>query len=222
MEKRYKHLTIEERTLIQTELYMGFRPAVIAAGLNRSRSCVSRELVRNGWNRPAAARSVGRPPIAGGYCSLRPNQRAVKLAAKPRVPRKLMQGNALWSRVTDGIQRGLSPEQITGMLGRMDEPVRLCHETIYQAIYVMQRGILRTEMIAFLRFGHAKRQPRSRGTDRRGIIPHMVSIGARPAEIATSLVPGHWEGDHIKGKGNRSQVGTLIERTTLFVALVKL
>ena len=105
---------------------------------------------------------------------------------------------------------------------RMDEPIHLCHETIYQAIYVMPRGILRTEMIDFLRFGHKKRRPRTRGQDRRGVIPNMVSIDERPEEIAERLVPGHWEGDHIKGKGNKSQVGTLIERTTLFVALVKL
>ena len=133
-----------------------------------------------------------------------------------------MYGNALWSRVTDGLQRGLSPEQIAGTMARMSEPVRLCHETIYQAIYVMPRGILRTEMINFLRFGHAKRRPRTRGNDRRGVIPNMVSIDDRPAEIAMRLVPGHWEGDHIKGKRNGSQVGTLIERTTLYVALVKL
>ena len=43
-----------------------------------------------------------------------------------------------------------------------------------------------------------------------------------PADIAERLVPGHWEDDHIKGAGNRSQVGTLVERKTLYVALVKL
>ncbi|MGH9946550.1 MAG: IS30 family transposase [Pyrinomonadaceae bacterium] len=222
MTNRYHHLTLEERTLIQTQLQLGFKPAAIAAGLNRPRSCITRELARNGWATPAAVRPVGRPPLAGGYCSRRANGRAVRLAAVPRVPRKLVAGNALWTRVTDGLRQGLSPEQIAGMLGRMNEPVRLSHETIYQAIYVMPRGVLRTEMISFLRFGHAKRRPRTRGQDRRGQIPNMTSIDQRPADIADRLVPGHWEGDHIKGKGNRSQVGTLVERKTLYVALVKL
>ncbi len=107
-------------------------------------------------------------------------------------------------------------------MSRMNEPIRLCHETIYQAIYVMPKGKLRTETIALLRFGHNKRRPRARGSDRRGQIPNMTSIDQRPDDIAERLVPGHWEGDHIKGAFNRSQVGTLVERKTRFVALVKL
>ena len=86
----------------------------------------------------------------------------------------------------------------------------------------MPKGKLRTETIALLRLGHNKRRPRTRGNDRRGQIPNMTSIDQRPDDIAERLVPGHWEGDHIKGASNRSQVGTLVERKTRFVALVKL
>jgi IS30 family transposase len=73
MGKIYQHLFLEERSLIQTQLSMGFSPAAIAAGLKRARSTVTREMYRNGW-RPAVQRAhLGRPPIAGGttFCSLR-------------------------------------------------------------------------------------------------------------------------------------------------------
>ncbi|MGV8892244.1 MAG: helix-turn-helix domain-containing protein [Burkholderiaceae bacterium] len=47
MPKKYKHITLEDRTLIQTQLQLGFNPAAIAVGLNRPRSCITRELARN-------------------------------------------------------------------------------------------------------------------------------------------------------------------------------
>ena len=64
--------------------------------------------------------------------------------------------------------------------------------------------------------------PRTRGTDRRGQIPDMVSIHVRPPEIEDRLLPGHWEGDFIKGAGNKSSVGVLVERTSRLVLLVKM
>lgn len=67
MVKIYKQLSIEERTMIQTQLEMGIKPAAIARGLNRSASTLSRELRRNGWRAPETPRGPGRPPRAGGY-----------------------------------------------------------------------------------------------------------------------------------------------------------
>ena len=75
MGKNYKQLSIEERTMIQTQLEMGIKPAVIAAGLNRSASTLSRELRRNGWVR-AKGRSPGRPRLAGGYGAAVAQERA--------------------------------------------------------------------------------------------------------------------------------------------------
>jgi IS30 family transposase len=69
---------------------------------------------------------------------------------------------------------------------------------------------------------HAKRWPRSRGQDRRGEISDLVSIHVRPPEVEDRRLPGHWEGDLIKGANNASAIGTLVERTTRLVVLVKL
>jgi IS30 family transposase len=96
------------------------------------------------------------------------------------------------------------------------------HETIYCAIYAMPRGTLRTELISLLRKSHKARLPRTRGTDRKGGLPNMTNIALRPPEVAARIVPGHWEGDLIKGAMNRSSVGTLVERTSRYVMLVKL
>jgi IS30 family transposase len=99
---------------------------------------------------------------------------------------------------------------------------RCSTETIYASLYVLPRGTLRRQLPAALRPTRKARRPRSRGTDRRGHISTMTPIAARPAEVASRTVPGHWKGDLIKGARNASAVGRLVERTTRLVILARM
>jgi IS30 family transposase len=225
MGSKYKQLCLEERALIQTQISMGWSPAAIAAGLQRARSTVLRELRRNGWRRSAEVSYQSRRWGNGGYLARLADRRARRLRAMPRVVRRLVPGTPLWEQVMAELSRGLSPAQVGLTLGRMAEPVRLSHETIYTALYAMPRGELRARIMTLLRRRRMSRRSRSKGgvgAARNQFVDPIKLIDQRPEDVNLRLVPGHWEGDLIKGRFNQSQVGTLVERTTLYVALVKL
>ncbi len=226
MGTNYKHLSCEERTMIQLNLEQGCTLREIARSLQRAPSSISRELKRNGWTNPTKGpRRRRRPPLAGGYRAPLAQQRAVGLARTARYPSRLAQAGPLWGYGARLVQDRQSPEQISGILWRMqlDDPTRQgSHETSYTAVYAMPRGELRTELTACLRQCHKSRRPRARGTDRCGTIPNMVSIHMRSPEIQDRVMPGHWEGDLIKDARNASAVVTRVERSILFVTLAKM
>ena len=93
---------------------------------------------------------------------------------------------------------------------------------IYAGLYVLPRGTQRSALLATLRQARKAPRPRARGTDRRGQISNMTPMVERLAEIATRTVPGHWEGDLIKGDRNGLAVGTLVKRTTRLVLLARM
>jgi IS30 family transposase len=214
MGKSYNQLSLDERIQLQVRLREGASLCAIGRELGRSASTLSRELRRQ---------ASGNSPAT--YSAETAHRRARRMGRKPRRAHRLEHGSEPFEEFLDLFRVGCSPQQACRTLKRMhpDTPsLHFSHETVYQAIYAMPRGDLRAEVLTLLRFGRSKRRPRSRGKDRREQIPNLVSIHDRPAEIEERIIPGHWEGDTIKGKYNRSSVGTLVERTTLFVTLAKM
>ena len=183
----------------------------IAKRLCRSASTISREVKR----------TIGPERYDANFAH---SQSQARRFATRRSP-KLHPNGALFAVVHHYLKLHWSPQQIAGKLKEMwptDSEQTVSHETIYNAIYLHPRGELKRELIACLRHHNQTRKPRSRGTDRRYQIVDMQSIHIRPPEVEKRLIPGHWEGDLIKGAGNRSSVGTLVERTTGFVVLAKM
>lgn len=225
MPTNYRQLSAEERGTIMAMKREEKSAREIARCLGRAASTITRELRRNGYKGAHEVGPMGRPRIAGGYDAHRAGVRSRRVRRDARRPRKLRRGTALWDRVHRLLEQGWSPSQIAATLKREHpgEPaLQASHETIYTAIYAAPRGALRRELVALLRQGRGARRPRSRGTDRRGGLQDIVSIHVRPPEVEDRLMPGHWEGDFIKGARNQSSVGVLVERQSRLVLLAKM
>jgi IS30 family transposase len=90
-------------------------------------------------------------------------------------------------------------------------------------LFIQARGALRKELTACLRTGRTQRRPHTRiEHSGKGRLRNMILISDRPPEVADRAVPGHWEGALIIGKGGRSAIGTLVERSSRYVVLLHL
>jgi IS30 family transposase len=202
-------LSLVEREEIRAGVAAGESLRAIARRIGRAPSTVSRE--------------VGGVRGRGRYRATTADDVACVAALRPK-PSKLASCPRLRRAVVAMLERRFSPRQISARL-RLEHPddpeMRIAPETIYQSLYVQSRGRLRTDLSRYLRSGRSQRKPR-RGPTGQGRIRDMVSISQRPAEASDRAVPGHWEGDLIVGKANRSYIGTLVERQTRYVLLTHL
>lgn len=206
-----RYLSLPDRLAIADGLLVGRSLRAIATRIGKNVSTVSREV---------RARSID-----GTYLPYQADRAAATARVRPKRS-KLVVNHALREVVEEGLSRRLSPEQISHRLRRDfpdDESMRVSHETIYQALYFQARGGLKKEVQQALRTGRVRRKPR-RAPDRRThrFVDPMIMISDRPAEAADRAVPGHWEGDLIMGEGNKSAIGTLVERSTRYTMLVHL
>lgn len=209
--RSYQQLDHQQRQTISISLEQGLSIRATARILNRTPSSISREISRN---------SAG-----ADYACTFAHQRCYKRRIYIHPQPKLVVGSKLFEQVRAWLHLGWSPQQIAGHLAKLhpdQAALRASHEAIHNVIYAQPREEIKRELVSCLRMARSKRWPRSRGEDRRGQIANLLSIHVRPPEATDRQLPGHREGDLIKGSKNGSAVGTLVERTTRLLILVKL
>jgi len=209
--KIYKRLSEYEREEISRMLSQKYSFRDIARELGRNVSTISREIGAGSRNKYT-------------YRAVTAQKRAKRNASKRKTAKhRLNDHQKLWTYIMRKLRKKWSPRQIAEELKRdypLDMTMRISPETIYTYIYVLPRGSLKKELIACLRRNHKRRYKQSRGAQHERNLEDMLSIENRPKEVEDRTVPGHWEGDLIIGKNNRSALGTLVERTTRTTILV--
>ena len=203
-------LSLAEREEISRGLATHQSIRSIAKNLSRAPSTISREIHRNGGLKAYRANTADRA--------------AWERALRPKTC-KLANNRCLIRIISKKIKMLWSPQQIAGWLKRQypnDERFHVSHETIYKSLFIQARGVLKRELMKYLRTQRKMRQPKkvTKKGKNRGKIPDAIPISERPASVEDRAVPGHWEGDLIEGSRN-TFIATLVERHTRYVMLVK-
>jgi IS30 family transposase len=212
-----RFLSQDERIEIADLRRAGMSMRQIAARLGRAPSTISRELRRN------AAGS-------GEYRPFEAHRQATVRRGRSR-PRRIETSRELRRLVSELLAQRWSPQQISRHLRRRfpcQPRMRLCHESIYQALYQPGSVLLRPSPLAPgrrspLRTGRDRRRAHQRTERRRPRFEQpMLRISQRPFPPEDRSQAGHWEGDLIIGKDGGSAIGTLVERQTRLVRLLHL
>jgi len=201
----YVHLSADERMLIYQWQREGLSQAEIARRLGRDRATVSRELRRNA--------------IPAGYlpdvAQRRYQARRQRCRRRARLQNRRLQRNVLQL-----LERGLSPEQISGRLRVEQGRTVVNHETIYRFVYESPLG-RQEKLYQYLRRGKKKRTRRQGRRSHVSPIAQRLFIDARPLAAAQRTEIGHWESDSLLF-GHDQALNVLVERLSRFTVVTRL
>lgn len=213
MVKKYHRLSYPERVVIETLLREKKSKSYIALQLGRSRSTIGHEVnlwVRNKHDTYKAA--------LAHFHALDVNQ-------SKRAEDKINVHRSLKIFIYRGLLAGTSPELIAGQLKLIhpnDPTMTISYESIYKHIYRHRQTSLGRKLIKLLPYHHHKRLKRKRLSHEKVKIKDQVSIDQRPQHINDRSEAGHLEGDLMIGVGQKSAIGTLVDRKTRYVIMIKI
>lgn len=213
---QYRQISVEEREKIQLGLWEKRSIRDIARELGRNPSTISREI---GRHVPASRRQYT-PRVA---------QERTEKNRTSRGRKDRLKNDTVRTYVIDKLKEGYSPEQIAGRL-QVDHPGQsISHEAVYRFVYAQIHkngyGTVKPgceDLRMHLKRRHRRRIPKGTRTCQKAPRLAGKSIDERPAEVATRLTIGHWEGDSVVSRKSTVRLNTLVERKTGLVCITKL
>jgi IS30 family transposase len=212
---KYKHLSIEERELIQLRLWEKKSLRAIAGELSRPPSTVSREINRN------------LPAIHYRYAPRLAHFRALA-NRKNRGRQDRLKNERVREYVISHLKKRWSPEQIANTI-KVQINETISHEAIYQYVYAqihrqgygwIKPGCL--DLRTYLRRRKKRRTRKGARRCQRCFKPKGASINERPKEVNQRIRIGDWESDTVESINHRPGINTLAERKSGLVLITKL
>ena len=207
--QKYKHLSCEERDKLSILRAQGFKTSEIARIIDRDKSTISRELLRN------------KSPVYDCYLPHKADRRAKERKCKSG-QRPRLKSREIMAYVVRKLKLGWSPELISGRWSNEHPSISISHEAIYQFIYNKKQH-KEEDLTVYLPRFHRKRLPRGHSRKhRKSHIPQRISIEKRSQYIERRRQPGHWESDTIVSRQSLAAVAVMLERTSRVIHLKKI
>ena len=211
--KKHKRLSLKERVIIQTLLEEDKSMSSIAKKLNRARSTITREV--NKW--------VSNP--SDKYDASLADWLAKDDYLNKRNLDKIGTYSLLRFYVYKRLLKNWSPEQIAGRI-KIEHPndpiMTISYGAIYMHIYSHPQASLNKKLIKLLPYQKSRRRKPKARRKKGPKIRDQVNISQRPKHVENRQEIGHWEGDLVIGKAQKSAIGTIVERKSRYTLTVSL